>query len=101
MFSNFSNTQELHTKSTHVIVEEEQNPYLDMARKGIALAIAATAAGLYTYVVWKRQMQIYKDAKARAIDQVKTIALKVVTGSALAMGVYIYLHDSQRKRIQN
>jgi len=73
----------------------------DMVRKSVALAVAATAAGFYTYVVWKRQVAIYREAKARAVDQAKTIALKVVAGSALAMGIYIYLHDNQSKRIGN
>lgn len=73
-----------------------------MARKHVALGVATAVAGIYGYIVWKRQMVIYKEAKARAIDSIKTTALKVVTGAALVMGVYIYLgreSDTKKKLI--
>jgi len=71
-----------------------------MARKHVTLGVATAVAGIYGYIVWKRHMVIYNEAKARAIDSIKTMALKVVTGTALVMGVYIYLgRESNTKKL--
>ena len=64
-----------------------------MTKKYVAVAVAASVAGIYSYIVWKRQVKKYEEAKARTMDKVKTLALKVATGTVLTMGVYIYLHD--------
>ena len=60
-------------------------------RKNIALGVAASVAGIYGYVMWKRQVAIFEEAKSRAKDSIKTLALKIVSGTAIILSVYIYV----------
>ena len=61
-------------------------------RKNIALGVAAGVAGIYGYVMWKKQVAIFEEATTRAKDSIKTFALKLATGTALILSVYIYVY---------